>query len=71
MKTMTCKQMGGMCEQSINGATADQMMQNGMAHLEQSHPDMANNIKAMSKDDPIMAEWSKKFATDFENTKEN
>lgn len=70
MKTMTCRQMGGMCDEKIQGATADEMMSNGMAHLEQAHPDMAANIKTMPKDDPKMVEWSTKFMADFENTPE-
>ena len=65
---MTCKQLGGPCEEKIQGATPDEMMKNGMTHLEQAHPDMAADIKAMPKDDPKMVEWSTKFMADFEST---
>jgi hypothetical protein len=70
MKTMTCRQMGGPCDEKISGATPDEMMKNGMAHIEQAHPDMAADIKAMSKDDPKMVEWNKKFMEDFQNAPE-
>ncbi len=65
---MTCKQMGGPCEEKIQGATPDEMLKNGMAHLEQAHPQMAADVKAASKDDPMMVEWNRKFMADFENT---
>lgn len=65
MKTMTCAQMGGPCEEEIHGATQDEMMSNGMKHLEDAHPQMAADVKAAPKDDPKMVAWSKKFAADF------
>ena len=71
MKTMTCSQMGGMCEAKITGNTSDEMMKNGMMHLESVHPDMAKNIKATPNDDPKMAQWSKKFVKDWEATPES
>lgn len=65
MKTMTCRQMGGMCDTQVHGATEDEMMGNGMRHLEEAHPEMAANIKAMPMDDPKMVEWSQNFHADF------
>lgn len=58
--------MGGMCETSVTGNTAEEMMSNGMAHLEEAHPEMAANVKAMPKDDPKMVEWNEKFMKDWE-----
>jgi len=67
---MTCKQMGGPCDAKIQGSTPDEMMKNGMMHLEQAHPKMAADVKAAPKDDPKMVEWSEKFMADFENAPE-
>lgn len=61
MKTLTCAQMGGMCDEKISGTTQDEMMMNGMKHLEAAHPEMAENVKKMGKDDPMMVEWQEKF----------
>lgn len=61
MKTLTCAQMGGMCDTPISGNTKDEIMMGGMQHLEVAHPEMAAQIKATPKDDPAMAEWSQKF----------
>ena len=71
MKTMTCAQLGGPCAAEIHGATPDEMMKNGMVHLEQAHPQMAADVKAAPKDDPKMVEWSTKFAQDFANAPED
>lgn len=68
---MTCKQMGGPCDEKIQGATPDEMMKNGMVHLEHAHPAMATDVKATPKDDPMMVEWNKKFMMDFENAPED
>lgn len=68
---MTCKQMGGMCDEAITASTSDEMMGKGMTHLEAAHPEMAATVKAMAKDDPKMIEWSTKFAADWASTPEN
>ncbi len=68
---MTCKQLGGPCDEKIMGATPDEMMANGMMHLEKAHPDMAADVKKMPKDDPKMVEWNEKFMADFQAAPEN
>ena len=65
MKTMTCAQMGGPCETAVTGSTPEEMMSNGMQHIEQAHPEMAAGIKAMPKDDPKMVAWNEKFMKDW------
>ena len=67
---MTCTQMGGMCEEKITGSTRDEMMMNGMKHLEVAHPEMAANVKAMPETDPMMVSWVEKFNKDFDATPE-
>lgn len=65
---MTCSQMGGMCEAKIRGGTADEMIAGGMAHLEAEHPEMAQTIKSLAKDDPMLISWNSKFLKDFHST---
>ena len=65
MKTLTCEQMAGPCNAEIKGATSEEMMANGMAHIEEAHPEMAADIKAMPKDDPKMTSWYEKFMQTF------
>jgi predicted small metal-binding protein len=61
MKTLTCKEMGGPCDAQISANSSDEMMANGMKHMEEAHEAMAADIKAMPHDDPKMIEWSKTF----------
>lgn len=63
---MTCSQMGGPCDTKVTGSTPEEMMMNGMKHMEENHPDMAAEVKAMAKDDPIMVAWNEKFMKDWE-----
>lgn len=70
MKTLTCAQMGGMCETAVSAETRDELMQKGMAHVEEAHPDMAASIKSMSLSDPLMVEWQHKFDKTWEETPE-
>jgi len=65
------RRWGGMCERSITAPTPEEMMDLGMKHLEQDHPEMAENIKKMPKDDPEMIAWGTKFAADWEVTPED
>lgn len=62
---MTCAAMGGPadCTAMISGNTAQEMSMNGMNHVQEAHPDMATQIKAMTKDetDKWMAEFQTKF----------
>ncbi|MDB5244582.1 MAG: hypothetical protein JWN18_452 [Parcubacteria group bacterium] len=68
---MTCAQMGGPCTAEVVGATKEEMMANGMAHMDAAHPEMAADIKAMPHDDPKMIAWNEKFNADWETTPEN
>ena len=62
---MTCAQMGGpaTCTFVITGNTAEEMVQNGMAHVIQAHPEMAKDIQAMTKEQTTgwMADFQAKF----------
>ena len=71
MKTITCRQMGGMCDEPISGNTPEEIMSVGMAHVEKAHPDMAASIKAMPKDDPKMVEWGVQFQKTWDETPDN
>jgi predicted small metal-binding protein len=71
MKTMTCAQMGGPCDHPITAETSEEMMGLGMQHIEDAHPEMAADIKAMPADAPAMVAWSEKFHKDWDATPEN
>lgn len=68
MKTITCRAMGGMCDEKLTADTYEGMMEVGMAHAQAMHPEMAENIKKMPKDDPLMVAWEKDFMKTWEET---
>jgi predicted small metal-binding protein len=51
MKTMTCREMGGLCDHEISAQTAKEMMDEGMKHLKKEHPEMAQKMSSMSKEE--------------------
>ncbi|MDB5194510.1 MAG: hypothetical protein JWN50_524 [Parcubacteria group bacterium] len=57
--------MGGKCDVKITGSTEDEMMANGMKHMEEAHPEMAADIKKMDRADPLMVAWAEKFKADY------
>ncbi|HVZ75913.1 MAG TPA: DUF1059 domain-containing protein [Candidatus Paceibacterota bacterium] len=71
MKTMTCAQMGGPCEAKMSANTPEEMLDKGMQHLKDAHPEMAADIAATPKDDPKMVEWNNKFQADWAATPED
>lgn len=63
--------MGGMCETALSAETREEMMEKGMAHLEIAHPEMAETVKNMPKEDPMMVAWVEKFNADWESAPED
>ena len=65
MKQMTCAQMGGpaTCTFMVQGSTAEEMVTNGMKHIEEAHPELATQIKAMAQQeqDKWMMDFKPKF----------
>ena len=65
MKQITCAQMGGpaTCTAVISGNAAEELVGSGMKHVTEAHPDIANGIKAMTKEET--AAWMADFRTKF------
>jgi hypothetical protein len=65
MKQMTCVAAGGpaTCSAVLTGNTAEEMLENGMKHVNEAHPEMAADIQKMSKEDmaKFLAEFHGKF----------
>lgn len=52
MKTMTCKELGGKCDQKLSANTWEEMVQVMTHHVMSSHPDVAKRMKEMHDKDP-------------------
>lgn len=59
MRTMTCKQMGGVCDYKMTANTSKEMMDAGMEHIEESHPELAKKMKNMSAEEN--RKWNENF----------
>jgi predicted small metal-binding protein len=52
MKTMTCKQLGGKCDQKLSAHSWEEMVKVMTAHVMAKHPDVAREMEAMHRQDP-------------------
>ena len=69
MKTMTCAQMGGTCDASMTTGTEAEMVQAGMAHITEAHPDIAEQVAAMTQEEKDT--WAADFHAKWEAAPED
>ena len=62
---MTCAAAGGpaTCTAVLEGNTAEEMLADGMKHVQESHPEMADGMAKMSPEEctKFMADFHQKF----------
>lgn len=73
MKTMTCKQLGGVCDQTFSAETFEQMAeqskQHGMqmfAEQDQAHLAAMQQMQQMMQEPGAMEAWYKRKRIEFE-----
>ena len=59
MKTMTCRELGGSCDQTLSADSWDDMVKTMTDHVMKNHPDVAEKMKAMHEKDPKA--WDKEM----------
>lgn len=52
MKTMTCKELGGPCDQRLSAGSWDEMVRAMTAHVLKEHPQTARDMQRMHEQDP-------------------
>lgn len=63
MKTMTCRQLGGTCDETFSTNSVEEMKNRGLAHGEEAHPEVIERINKMSPEEKeefdarIQAQW--------------
>ena len=74
MKTMTCKQLGGPCDQEFHAETFDEMVEMSQKHgVEMAEKGDESHIKVMEKmregmkDPKTMQEWVEKVRQEFDD----
>jgi predicted small metal-binding protein len=68
MKTMTCKDLGGACDQEISASSWDEMVQKMSKHVIEKNPDVAKEMEKMHNEDP--KKWGREMKPKFDNTQE-
>jgi len=73
MKTMTCKQLGGACDQKFNAKTFDEIAalskKHGMEMFQKgdkAHLDAMNEMQKMMKSPDSMNQWMESKRKEFE-----
>jgi hypothetical protein len=78
MKTMTCKQLGGACDQKFSANTFDEIAalskKHGMEMFQkgdQAHLEAMNEMQKMMKSPDSMNQWMEAKRKEFERLPEN
>ena len=69
MKTLTCRDLGGSCDQKLSANTWDEMVQKMTKHVMENHPDVARQMENMHKQDPN--KWGREMKPKFDNAQEH
>lgn len=68
MKTLTCRQLGGTCDQQISAETWDEMVKKMTHHVMENHPDVARSMERMHNEDP--QRWGREMKPKWDAAKE-
>ncbi len=66
---MTCKQLGGKCDQQLSAETWDQIVQVMTKHVIEKHPDVTKEMEEMHNEDPT--NWAKEIKPRWDETSED
>ena len=69
MKTMTCKELGGKCDQKLTANSWNEMVKAMTKHVMEKHPDVAKEMEKMHNQDP--QKWGKEMKPKWDATPEN
>jgi predicted small metal-binding protein len=57
MKTMRCKDLGGVCDEKLSAGSWDEIVMTMTKHVMKNHPELAKQMEAMHNEDP--KRWSR------------
>ncbi len=52
MKTMTCKELGGVCDTKLSADSWNEIVDKMVEHVIKNHPDLAKDMEKMHNEDP-------------------
>jgi hypothetical protein len=68
MKTMTCKELGGTCDQRLSAGSWDVMVKVMTKHVMEKHPDVAKQMEKMHHEDP--KKWRREMKPKWDATRD-
>lgn len=66
MKTMTCRSLGGPCEQKLSAPSRNEMVQTMTKYVIEKHPDTAKAMEKMHNEDP--KKWASEMKPKWDAT---
>jgi predicted small metal-binding protein len=69
MKSMTCRELGGPCDQRLSADTWGEMVKNMTRHVLANHPDTAKEMERMHNEDP--EKWRREMKPKWDATPES
>jgi predicted small metal-binding protein len=64
VKTLTCKQLGGICDYKISSDSWDDMVRKMTRHVMEFHPEVARRMEQMHDEDP--KKWGREMKPKFD-----
>lgn len=64
MKTLTCKELDGKCDQKISGDTWNELVKKMSKHVMDGHPYVAKAMEKMHNEDP--QKWGREMKPKFD-----
>lgn len=64
MKSLTCRELGGKCDQKLSAGSWDEMVKVMTKHVLEKHPDVAKTMEKMHNEDP--KKWGKEMRPKWE-----
>jgi len=69
MKTMTCKQLGGKCDEKLSAGSWEEMVKAMTKHVMDKHSEVAKQMEKMHGADP--KKWGKEMKPKWDATPES
>jgi predicted small metal-binding protein len=64
MKTMTCRELGGECDEKLSAQSWDEMVSTMTKHAQENHPETVKKMEEMHKEDS--QKWGKEMKPKWE-----
>ena len=68
MKSMSCRELGGPCDQKLSAQTWDEMVKTVTKHVMENHPETAKSMEKMHNEDP--KKWGREMKPKWDSRPE-